>query len=97
MTAPVLKYTFPRVFRESSKEKFSHAKELEKIENWDSIKSPTSIIHGDKDKLVYFSNAEFLKKKIPNSKLYVMKDKGHSLIFAEPDSLKKVLWGILSK
>lgn len=95
MTAPVIKYAFPRIFRMSSKEKFSHAEELDKIKNWDSIKSPTSIIHGDKDHLVYFSNAEFLKEKIPNSKLYIMKDKGHALIFSDPDYLKKMLWKVL--
>lgn len=95
MTAPIIKYAFPTVFRMSSKEKFSHAKELGKIKNWDSITSPTSIIHGDKDGLVYFSNAEFLKEKIQHSKLYIMKDKGHSLIFTESDYLKKKLWEVL--
>lgn len=95
MTAPIIKYAFPAVFRMSSKEKLSHAKELDKIKNWDCIQSPTSIIHGDKDNLVYFSNAEFLKEKIPNSKLYVMKDKGHSLIFTEADYLMKILWEAL--
>jgi pimeloyl-ACP methyl ester carboxylesterase len=95
MTAPIIKYAFPAVFRMSSKEKLSHAKELEKIKNWDCIKSPTSIVHGDKDDLVFFSNAEFLKEKIPNSKLYVMKDKGHSLIFTDPDYLKKMLWVVI--
>lgn len=95
MTAPIIKYAFPAVFRMSSKEKLSHTKELDKVKNWDSIKSPTSIVHGDKDDLVYFSNAEFLKERIPHSKLYVMKNKGHSLMFTETDYLKKMLWVVL--
>jgi pimeloyl-ACP methyl ester carboxylesterase len=95
MTAPVIKYAFPAVFRMSSEEKLSHAKELDKIIHWDSIKSLTSVVHGDKDDLIYFSNAEFLKDKIPNSKLYIMKDKGHSLIFTDPDYLKKMLLAVL--
>jgi len=95
MTVPIIKYAFPSIFRMSSREKFSHAKELNGIKDWGYIKCRTSIIHGDKDKLVYFSNAEFLKEKIPNSKLYIMKGKGHSLIFTEPGYLKKMLWGVL--
>ncbi|MCH5719571.1 alpha/beta fold hydrolase [Niabella hibiscisoli] len=89
MTAPVIKYIFPAIFRMSSEEKFSHATELAKLKNWNQIKSRTSIIHGDQDRLVYFSNAEFLKENILESKLYVMKDKGHALMFTEPEYLKK--------
>lgn len=96
MVTPGVKYMFPAIFRMSSEEKFSHATELARLKNWDSIKSPTSIIHGDRDRLVYFSNAEFLKEKIPNSKLYVMKDKGHALLFTDPEYVKKILWGVLS-
>jgi len=92
MTAPLIRYLFPAIFRMSSEEKFSHARELETLKNWNHIKSPTSIIHGDQDKLVYFSNAEFLKENIPGSKLYVMKDKGHALMFTEPEYLKGILW-----
>lgn len=97
MIAPVVKYLFPAIFRMSSEEKFSHATELALLKNWDSIKSPTSIIHGDQDRLVYFSNAEFLKEKIPHSKLYVMKDKGHALLFTDPEYLKKILWNALNR
>lgn len=96
MTAPVIKYVFPAIFRMSSEEKFSHAAELAGLKNWDSIKSPTSIMHGDKDRLVYFSNAEFLKERIPNSTLYVMKDKGHALMFTDTDYIKKMLWEVLA-
>lgn len=96
MIAPVIKYLFPAIFRMASEEKFSHAKELSLLKNWDSIKSPTSIVHGDQDRLVYFSNAEFLKEKIPNSKLYVMENKGHALMFTDPEYLKKILWEVFN-
>lgn len=95
MIAPVIKYLFPAIFRMSSEEKFSHARELALLKNWDSIKSPTSIVHGDQDRLVYFSNAEFVKEKIPHSKLYVMENKGHALMFTDPGYLKKILWEVL--
>ncbi|WP_114792711.1 alpha/beta hydrolase [Niabella yanshanensis] len=96
MIAPVVKYLFPAIFRMSSEEKFSHAAELALLKNWDSIGSPTSIIHGDQDRLVYFSNAEFLKEKIPHSKLYVMEGKGHALMFTDPVYLKQILWNVLN-
>lgn len=95
MVAPLIKHIFPAIFRMSSEEKFSHATELAGLKNWNSIKSPTSIIHGDKDRLVYFSNAEFLKEKIPDSKLYVMKNKGHALMFTDADYIKALLWNVL--
>jgi pimeloyl-ACP methyl ester carboxylesterase len=96
MVAPVIKYLFPAIFRMSSEEKFSHARELALLKNWDSITSPTSIVHGDQDRLVYFSNAEFLKEKISSSKLYVMENKGHALMFTDPEYLKKILWEVFN-
>lgn len=95
MIAPVISYVFPAIFRMSSKEKFSHVAELSRIKNWDSIQAPTSIIHGDKDRLVYFSNAAYLQEKIPGAQLFVMKDKGHSIIFTEPEYLKRLLLKVL--
>ncbi len=97
MVAPIIRYIFPAIFRMSSEEKFSHATALAQLRNWDAITSPTSIIHGDQDRLVYFSNAEFIKEKIPAATLHVMKGKGHALLFSEPEYLKKILWNALLK
>lgn len=95
MTTPVVKYIFPAIFRMSSDEKLSHANQLLKIADWDKITSKTSVIHGDKDELIYFANATFLLSKIPQAKLYVMKNKGHAVIFSDQLYFKSFLKGVL--
>lgn len=56
------------------------------------IKVPTAIIWGDKDTLTPVEDAEFINKKIQNSKLIIIFNAQHSLQIETPDILvKKVL------
>jgi pimeloyl-ACP methyl ester carboxylesterase len=94
MVVPVIEWLFPKVFTMASKEKLSHSKELEKITDWQKIKSPVTILHGDADELIYYENALYAQENLaPHTSvdLITLKNKGHALIFSEPDYLKALL------
>ena len=63
---PNLKETFKKIIAEDLT---SHSSQ---------IKTPTLIIWGEKDKITPLSDAHLMNKKIPNSKLEILKNIGHS-------------------
>jgi pimeloyl-[acyl-carrier protein] methyl ester esterase len=54
-------------------------------ERLSKISIPTLIIHGKQDRIIPVSAAEFLKSRIPDSRLLVHEDSGHNLILDRPD------------
>ena len=53
------------------------------LENVESIKCPTMVVHGTVDLDVSFSNAEFSVNSIPNAKLYSIENVGHVVWLGE--------------
>lgn len=51
------------------------------------ISSPTLIIHGKKDVIIPYENSEILNKKIPNSKVILLEESGHSLFQPDPGTV----------
>lgn len=94
MVKPWLQWLFPTVLVTASKEKLTHAQELEKIRSWENVTCETIIIHGTADDLIYFSNAEFAHQKLSKASLNILvslPSKGHALIFSNPTYLKRIL------
>lgn len=94
MVVPIVEWFFPKVFTMASKEKLSHSKELEKLRDWQKIKAPVTILHGDADELIYYDNAIYAQENLApytSVDLITLKNKGHALIFSEPDYLKALL------
>jgi pimeloyl-ACP methyl ester carboxylesterase len=93
MTFPLLKYIFPPTFVMSSEEKLSHATQLTSLIHWDKINMDVLIIHGNRDRLVYYENAIFAREKLQHARklnFVTMNGKGHSIIFSRPDFIKKI-------
>jgi pimeloyl-ACP methyl ester carboxylesterase len=94
MTVPVLKYLFPPTFVMSSEEKLVHRQQLETLNHWEKIKSDVLIIHGNRDGLVYYENADYARRNLVHArsvKTITMNGKGHSIIFSRPDFIKRIL------
>lgn len=99
MTTPVIKYLFPPTFVMSSEEKLVHQHQLETLVNWEKINTDVLIIHGNRDGLVFYDNAEFARRKLVKArsvKTITMNGKGHSIIFSRPDFIKRILQQYLS-
>jgi pimeloyl-ACP methyl ester carboxylesterase len=94
MTTPVLRYLFPPTFVISSEEKLAHRQALQSLTQWAKITCPVLLVHGDKDGLVYYRNVEYAKKQLVNAskvKTITMTGKGHSIIFSQPEYIRKLL------
>ncbi len=66
----------------------SHSKQVSTTPTWrgsydklDDIKVPALVLVGDKDDSTPKGNSEFIRKKIPDSKLIVIKGGGHGVMY----------------
>jgi len=83
---------FPRWARVATKEKFSHQQALGCIQySWDQITCPVWILHGQADKLIYPSNAEYAYEQLsPHTDVTFIKldNLGHRLYAERRDTLR---------
>jgi len=69
-----LNYLLPGAFRPGNKELVYLKNDLKKLDKeWEKITCPVWIFHGDKDKYVPVSNAEYAQKKLTNARPVVVK------------------------
>jgi pimeloyl-ACP methyl ester carboxylesterase len=61
-----------------------------------SIKVPVLILWGEKDVMTPFTDALFIKKTLPKSKLVAFQNNGHKLPYEKPKQLAKEInkWGL---
>lgn len=88
------RWLVPDIWKQASKEKMSHPKDLANFENdWKSTKNQVMSIHGTKDWIVPLSNSEFLMEQFSQNQfeLITIKDAGHDLIWSNFDEIKKQL------
>ena len=62
-----------------------------------SVKVPTLIAWGDKDRIVPLATAKRFTAALPNSKLEVIKDCGHCVDLEQPDQLAKLVSSFLAR
>ena len=60
------------------------------------IKSPTLILHGDRDILIPVGNAEVLRERIPGSRVRIVQGTGHCFFWEEPEEVVEEVVGFLS-
>lgn len=88
------RWLVPKVWKEASKEKMSHPKDLERFENnWKSNKNQVVSVHGDGDWIVPYANSTFLEEQFPQVQftLVTLPDAGHDLIWSRFDEIKEQL------
>jgi pimeloyl-ACP methyl ester carboxylesterase len=61
--------------------------QIDITEKMDQINLPTLILHGDKDEVLKMEMAEKNKERLPNAKLKVMDNQGHSMNMENPKRL----------
>jgi pimeloyl-ACP methyl ester carboxylesterase len=68
-----------------------HFSGYDRRDNIKSIKIPLLIIHGEKDSIFPIKNSIEMAKKIPNSKLVVLKNANHILVINYFDDVSKLI------
>jgi len=83
LKSKILNWLVPRAFKVANDEKLSHPDELKKLSHeLSKLKTSTIIMHGQKDKLVYFENMKYFydnTTSIRSIKRDTIADKGHFL------------------
>tara|TARA_B110000285_G_C15001353_1_gene551586 strand:+ start:41 stop:892 length:852 start_codon:yes stop_codon:yes gene_type:complete len=85
------RWLIPPVWKQASREKLSHKRELEKFENkWHLNSNKIVSIHGNSDWIVPFSNSEYLNTIFPPSQLELiaLDNAGHELIWSHFKQIK---------
>jgi len=92
------RWLFSKAFRVSDEEKYSHVDELTKmLDDWKNISIPITYYHGNKDKIVPYTNMDFIKKNVNDSLLTAKTiEKGnHFIIFKNYDMIKEDLLEVI--
>ncbi|GAA4435531.1 alpha/beta fold hydrolase [Ravibacter arvi] len=87
------RWFFPKVLRVANDEKLSHKSALEEIQDgWENIRARVILLHGKSDGLIYFSNAEYAKRKLKNAKflkVVALDGLGHSILDDRPELVEQ--------
>lgn len=90
-----LKFFLPGAFRPSNEELWYLKNDLKKLDGeWDKIKCPVWIIHGDKDRMVPLNNADYARKKLINAgkvEVKILPGAGHFIPWSKYGEIKEVL------
>lgn len=92
------RWLVPYVWKQASKEKMSHKKDLENFEtNWQNTPNEVVSFHGKKDWIVPYKNSTQLKSVLYKDqfKLITIKEAGHDLVWSEFKRIKQELITIL--
>jgi len=93
--SPVFHWFIPRMLQSANAEKVHHKEELTNmLPYWGNIKVPVIYLQGDKDELVYTSNAAFAKTHlthVPYLNIQMIPGKGHLIAFSEKGKIKDAI------
>ncbi len=92
------RWLVPYVWKQASKEKMSHKKDLENFEiNWQNTPNEVVVFHGENDWIVPYDNSTQLKSVFSKDafKLISIKEAGHDLVWSDFKTIKQELLTIL--
>lgn len=90
----ITRWLIPPIWKQASKEKLSHKKDLQLFENnWNTTENSILSIHGTSDWIVPMSNSVFLQNQFSPKlfKLIKIENAGHGLLWSHFDTIKKHL------
>jgi len=76
---------------------FAAIQAMDTYDRLPQIKSPTLIIHGDRDTLVPVENADILHERIPGSRVRIVQGTGHCFFWENPDEVVEEVVKFLSE
>jgi pimeloyl-ACP methyl ester carboxylesterase len=89
---PLVNWFIPRMFQSANTEKIHHREGLTKmLPYWKSIDIPVTYLQGEKDRLIYTSNADFAGKMLVNSPrldISFLKNRPHFFVFTEYPAIR---------
>lgn len=95
LETPLFSWAQPRMIHSANVEKLSHEQQLKNmLPYWKNITVPVIYFQGDKDELIYTSNAAFAKSHLVNSQCLTIKmlpNLGHLIAFKAKGEITKAI------
>lgn len=99
-TNPWLRWLVPQAIDNANIEKLGHREELLRMKPfWKNIEAITTIVHGEKDDLIYPENAHFAERNLINAKKVnkiMLPNEAHGIPFTNPDLFRDLIMTALS-
>lgn len=97
---PPTSWFTPRSLKVATDEKVTHVDELKKLlPLWGNIQTPIVYMHGDADKIVPYSNMEFIQRELTNAplKLITFPGENHYIPFTQQDRIQEEIFLLLNQ
>lgn len=97
--SPLIRWGVPTLLRLANDEKLAHRKALEAIlPDWPKIKANITMLHGQRDELVYPSNVPFALHHLINARVkkFLLPENRHDIVFKKREYMTDILLDILT-
>ncbi|AQG78391.1 alpha/beta fold hydrolase [Spirosoma montaniterrae] len=97
---PLLRWGVPPLLRLANDEKLAHRRALEAIlPDWSKIRANITMLHGQRDELVYPTNVSFAQKQLTNARVkqFLLPENRHDIVFNKREYMTQILIDILTK
>lgn len=98
--SPLIRWVVPTLLRLANDEKLAHRAALEAIlPDWSKIRAGITMLHGQRDDLVYPTNVTFAQKRLVNAqvKQFILPENRHDIVFNKREYVSEILLDILNR
>ena len=98
--SPPIRWFVPTLLRLANDEKLAHRAALEAIlPDWSKIRAGITMLHGQRDDLVYPTNVTFAQKQLVNAqvKQFILPENRHDIVFNKREYVTEILLRILDR
>ena len=98
--SPLIRWVVPTLLRLANDEKLAHRQALEAIlPDWPRIRANITMLHGQRDELVYPTNVVFAKKQLVNARVkqFLLPENRHDIVFSKREYMTEILLNILTQ
>ena len=98
--SPLIRWVVPTLLRLANDEKLAHRQALEAIlPDWPKIRANITMLHGQRDDLVYPTNVLFAQKQLINARVkqFLLPENRHDIVFNKRAYMTEILLNILTQ
>ncbi len=98
--SPFLRWGVPPLLRLANDEKLAHRQALEAIlPDWPKIRANITMLHGQRDELVYPTNVSFAQEHLVNARVkqFLLPENRHDIVFNKREYMTEILLDVLTR
>lgn len=98
--SPLIRWVVPTLLRLANDEKLAHRRALEAIlPDWPKVRAGITMLHGQRDELVYPANVLFAQKQLVNARVkrFLLPENRHDIVFNKREYMTQILLDILTR